>query len=74
MPSLASDKTNGVVDAKKQRAATLERVDAARIDGRARNVQYRQKQLLVIHSFLLAKEGELAKAIQQGFSLNLQPY
>ena len=73
MPSLASDKTNGV-DVKAQHAATFERVDAARIDGRARNVRYRQKQLLVIHSFLLAKEGELVKAIQQGLSLNLQRY
>jgi acyl-CoA reductase-like NAD-dependent aldehyde dehydrogenase len=66
MPSLTSDMSNGGADLKKQYAATFERVDAARIDGRARNIRYRQKQLLAVHSFLLEKEGELVKAIQQG--------
>jgi hypothetical protein len=60
---------NGVMDVKGQYAATLDRVDSARIDGRARNIRYRQNQLLLIHSFLLEHEGSLAKAIQQGLSL-----
>jgi aldehyde dehydrogenase (NAD+) len=65
MPSLTSDMSNGGADLKKRYAATFERVDAARIDGRARNIRYRQKQLLAVHSFLLEKEDELVKAIQQ---------
>lgn len=66
MPSLTNDMNNGVADLKKHYTATFERVDAARIDGRARNIRYRQKQLLAVHSFLLEKERELVKAIEQG--------
>jgi hypothetical protein len=69
MPFLNSDNMNGVIDVKGQHTATLDRVDAARIDGRARNIRYRQKQLLLIHSFLLEHESALSKAVQQGLAL-----
>jgi hypothetical protein len=47
---------------------TLDRIDAARIDGRARNVLYRLKQLHAMHSFLMRMKADFVKALQQGMS------
>jgi hypothetical protein len=44
----------------------LDRIDAARVDGRARNVLYRMKQLQNLHSFLMKRKGDMLKAIQKG--------
>jgi hypothetical protein len=45
---------------------TLDRIDAARVDGRARNVLYRVKQLHDMHSFLMRRKADFIKALQQG--------
>jgi hypothetical protein len=50
---------------------TLDRIDAARIDGRARNVLYRLKQLHVMHSFLMRRKVDFVKALQSGICSNL---
>jgi len=65
MPSVTDHKlTNG---ARMQGdAEILEQIDAARIDGRARNVLYRMKQLHAMHSFMLTKRQELVQALQKG--------
>lgn len=63
MPSVSETITG--VDIKVECESVLNRVDAARIDGRARNIRYRQNQLRVIHTFLVGRVEDLVKAIQK---------
>jgi hypothetical protein len=61
--------SNGISNPPKflgQLKKVLEWIDAARIDGRARNVLYRMKQLLLIQNFLVKRKADISKALQEG--------
>ena len=66
MPSVTDHKLTNGVRMQEGEAEILEQIDAARIDGRARNVLYRMKQLHAMHSFMLTKRQELVQALQKG--------
>lgn len=72
MPLLPKSKlSNGdSTEQKEEYHEILDRVDAARVDGRARNVLYRMKQLHALYSFLLKRKEDLVKAIQKGRNQN----
>lgn len=66
MPSVMDHEITNGVSMQEGVAEILEQIDAARIDGRARNVLYRMNQLRVMHSFMLKRRPEFARALQKG--------
>jgi len=66
MPSVTEQKLTNGVELHEEEADILERIDAARIDGRARNVLYRMKQLRAMHSFMLKKRQDFVQALKKG--------
>jgi hypothetical protein len=69
MPSVTDHKLTNGVRMQEGDAEILEQIDAARIDGRARNVLYRMKQLRAMHSFMLKKRHDFVQAIKKGIRL-----
>jgi hypothetical protein len=68
MPSVVDQKLTNGVKAQNKDEEILEQIDAARIDGRARNVLYRMKQLRALHSFIVKRRKEFVQAVQKGNS------
>jgi len=64
MPSISAQ-PNGVPQAK-QFQEVIDNVDASRIDGRARQVLYRQKQLRALHNYLVKNKTAVVRALQDG--------
>lgn len=64
MPS-ASAQPNGVPQTKPFQEV-VDNVDASRIDGRARQVLYRQQQLRALHNYLIKNKAAVVRALQDG--------
>jgi hypothetical protein len=64
MPSV-SGQPNGVPQTKPFQEV-VDNVDASRIDGRARQILYRQKQLRALHNYLIKNKAAVVRALQDG--------
>jgi hypothetical protein len=60
-----SSQPNGVPQTKPLQEI-VDNVDASRIDGRARQVLYRQKQLRGLHNYLIKNKAAVVRALQDG--------